>query len=298
MTVVLASALTILSLPLLGYALFPGRGRSLPSGRVGSGPRVFQDSFLGEPIRDRIVMPLLYTVERQARRLTPGGFAQSTTRKLLHAGLGRQLPLEAFVGLKAAMAVVGLFLGVVIATRTEAATPTFWIAVTGFIGFVLPDAYVRRRADGRQNAIVSALPDTLDQLTVLLEAGLGFNSALDNIIRSTSGPLVDEFARALHAIRLGEARNDALEAIANRTGTQEVRQFVSAIKQADNLGVPMARVARVQSEHMREIKRLHAEEQAMRLPVKLVFPMVLCMLPALFIVLLGPVLIRIANNGI
>jgi len=298
MTVILASVLTVIAIPLLGYALLPQSGRSSGLIRFDLAPKVLQDTHLGASIQERIIGPLLDAAARQARRITPTGVADNATKHLLIAGLGSRLPIEAFLGIKTLSSATGLVSGVFVSIGAETSTRIFWIVALGTIGFLLPDVYVRRRASARQRAIVSALPDTLDQLTVLLEAGLGFNTAVDKIARSTSGPLVDEFARALHAIRLGQPRNEALEDIATRSGTQEVRQFVSAIKQADSLGVPIAKVVRVQSEHMRELKRLHSEEQAMRLPVKLVFPMVLCMLPALFVVLLGPVAIRILNSGI
>ncbi len=297
MTVIVASVLTILAVPLLGYALMPANRSSSARFEI-AGPKGLQDSYLGESIRDRVVLPLIDAIARQARRLTPRGFAESMTRNLVHGGLVHRLPLEAFVALKSLATTAGLVGGFLASVDADPRSRILWTLLLGFVGFIAPDAYVRRRAEARQRQIVSALPDILDQLTVLLEAGLGFNSAVDKIARSTSGPLVDEFARALHAIRLGQPRNEALEEIATRTGTQEVRQFVSAIKQADGLGVPMAKVARVQSEHMRELRRLHSEEQAMRLPVKLVFPMVLCMLPALFVVLLGPVAIRILGSGL
>lgn len=298
MTVILASILTVLAIPLLGYALLPQSGRSGGAIRFDVAPKSFQETHLGASIQERIVGPVLDTIARHARRITPTGVVDNATKHLLIAGLGSRLPLEAFLGVKTLSSATGLVAGVFVSVGAETGTRILWIMGLGAIGFLLPDVYVRRRAAARQRAIVSALPDTLDQLTVLLEAGLGFNTAVDKIARSTSGPLVDEFARALHAIRLGQPRNEALEDIATRSGTQEVRQFVSAIKQADGLGVPIAKVVRVQSEHMRELKRLHSEEQAMRLPVKLVFPMVLCMLPALFVVLLGPVAIRVLNSGI
>ncbi len=297
MTVILASVLTIAAVPLLGYALMP-TDRSGATRFEVAVPKSLHDSHLGSSVRERVIVPLFDAVARQARRLTPRGFADSTDRNLVHAGLGGRLPLEAFVALKLGTTALGIVGGFAVSIGAEPRSRLLWVVLLGFVGFIAPDAYVRRRAEARQREVVSALPDILDQLTVLLEAGLGFNSAVDKIARSTSGPLVDEFARALHAIRLGKARNEALEDIATRTGTREVRQFVSAIKQADGLGVPMAKVARVQSEHMRELRRLHSEEQAMRLPVKLVFPMVLCMLPALFVVLLGPVAIRILGSGL
>ena len=298
MTIVIASILTVLAVPLLGYALVPRASRADGAVRLGAAPRVLQDSYLGASIRERVIGPVIDALARQARRVTPTGVVDNATKHLLIAGLGSRLPIEAFLGLKTMLSALGLVGGVFISIGAPTSNRIFWIVLLGLIGFILPDVYVRRRAAARQREIVSALPDTLDQLTVLLEAGLGFNTAVDKIARSTSGPLIDEFGRALHSIRLGQPRNEALEDISTRTGTQEVRQFVSAIKQADSLGVPIARVVRVQSEHMRELKRLHSEEQAMRLPVKLVFPMVLCMLPALFVVLLGPVAIRIFNSGI
>ena len=297
MTIILGSIITVLAIPLLAYAVIPER-RDTSGNRFSVAATPFPDAQLGASVRDRILGPLYDATSRQARRITPRGFSDSIKQQLVYAGLGSRLPVEAFLSIKTLTTCGGLFLGLFVSLGSGPQFRIFLILLFGFIGFVGPDAYVRRRAEARQRAIVSALPDTLDQLTVLLEAGLGFNSAVDKIARSTSGPLVDEFSRALHSIRLGTPRNEALEEIATRTGTQEVRQFVSAIKQADSLGVPMARVARVQSEHMREIKRLHSEEQAMRLPVKLVFPMVLCMLPALFIVLLGPVAIRVVGSGL
>ncbi|MDH3294718.1 MAG: type II secretion system F family protein [Acidimicrobiia bacterium] len=296
MSVLVASIITVLSIPLLVYALWPER-RSATGHRFDVLHGV-SNIHLGASIRDRILAPLLDATARQARRITPGGVIESSRQQLLFAGLGNQLPVEALLSVKTLTTCLGLVCGLVLSIGAGSSFRIFMILLFGAVGFLGPDVYVRRRADRRQRAIVSALPDTLDQLTVLLEAGLGFNTAVEKIARSTTGPLVDEFARALHSIRLGQARNEALEDIATRTGTPEVRQFVSAIKQADSLGVPMARVARVQSEHMREIKRLHSEEQAMRLPVKLVFPMVFCMLPTLFIVLLGPVVIRVMNSGL
>jgi tight adherence protein C len=297
MTVILASVITVLAIPLLAYAILP-QGRGAGSSLFSLPVNPIHDVHLGASIRDRIAVPLLELMARQARRVTPGGVVDSTNKRLVFAGLSNSLPMEAFLSIKTLTTSLGLVSGLLVSTGGSTNFRIFMILLLGVIGFLLPDVYLRRRVDQRQRAIVSALPDTLDQLTVLLEAGLGFNTAIDRIARSTSGPLVDEFARALHSIRLGQPRNEALEDIATRTGTQEVRQFVSAIKQADSLGVPVARVARVQSEHMRELKRLHSEEQAMRLPVKLVFPMVLCMLPALFIVLLGPVFVRVMNSGL
>jgi len=297
MIVIVGSILTVAALPLLAYAVMPFGQRSNYS-RILAAPAVVHDLHLGASIRDRILGPLLDATARQARRVTPSGVIASTNKQLVFAGLSKRIPVEAFLGVKTLTTCLGLVGGLVVSIGATSDFRVFMILLLGTIGFLSPDVYVRRRADQRKRDIISAMPDILDQLTVLLEAGLGFNSAVDKIAHSTNGPMVDEFARALHSIRLGQPRNEALEDIATRTGTQEVRQFVSAIKQADSLGVPMARVARVQSEHMRELKRLHSEEQAMRLPVKLVFPMVLCMLPALFIVLLGPVVIRVMNSGL
>jgi len=147
----------------------------------------------------------------------------------------------------------------------------------------------------RQERILTALPDALDMLTVCVEAGLGFDSALAQVARNTRGPLAEEFARALQEMQIGLSRVQALRAVADRSTVPELRAFVSSLVQASELGVPVARVLREQTGEMRVRRRQRAEEKAQKVPVKIMFPVVTCLFPALLVVIIGPGVISIAH---
>lgn len=295
--IVLASVLVVGSVPLLALALWPRdggrRGRRLEDR---GGVSEFRRRQLSSSFVDRLALPIVQDIGHIARRVTPVGMVKNTSAKLVTAGLGRRVSVELLLSLKVLLGLAGAAGGMVLGSGRSPTIHLVMVVIAGSIGFVFPDAWVNRKASERQELVRSALPEMLDQLSVVIEAGLGFDSALGRIVDTSSGPLTDEFARALHSIRLGRSRSEALQEIADRTDVAEVRQFVGAIKQADSLGVPMARIVRTQASHMRQLKRLAAEEQAMRLPVKLTLPMVFCMLPSLFIVLIGPVVIRVLEN--
>jgi tight adherence protein C len=164
------------------------------------------------------------------------------------------------------------------------------------IGWFAPDGLLGGRADRRQKAIRQALPDTLDQVTISVEAGLGFEAALARTARSGEGPLAEELLRTLQDVQAGMSRAEAMKRLVDRTDVDELRHFVLAIVQAESYGVPIAQVLRVQSHELRVKRRQQAEERAQKLPVKILFPVVLCILPTMFIVLLGPAAIRVANT--
>lgn len=296
--VIAASVATVISIPLLVLALFPDRRQPLTQSRNLSGSARFRERQLSASVGDRLLAPLLHQAARQARRITPSGTIDATATKLITSGLANKISLEMMLGLKV---VLGIAFFILSYTFSGSLDTLFRISIVGLaavLGFYLPEIHVGRKAEERQAQIQSDLPDVLDQLTVIVEAGLGFDSAVGRLVETGEGPLVDEFGRVLRGIRLGQTRAEALEGLAQRTDVAEVRQFVAAIKQTEQIGVPIARILRTQSHHMRELKRLAAEERAMKLPVKLVLPMVLCMLPALFVVLIGPVVLRIMNGGL
>jgi tight adherence protein C len=168
--------------------------------------------------------------------------------------------------------------------------------VAAAVGYLGPDAVLSRIATARQLAISNALPDTLDQLTICVEAGLGFDSAMARTSRSLKGPLADEIRRLLQDLRVGVPRTEALDGMLARTDVPELRQFVHAIIQAESYGVPVSRVLRAQAAEQREKRRFRAEERAMKLPVKVIFPLVFCILPVLFIVVIGPAFIHIGGG--
>lgn len=294
--VVVASMAVVLALPLLVAALWPRRDGAARRLDYRAGMSEFRQRQLSSSFVDRLAAPLLQDIAHYARKVTPRGVVDGTAHKLVIAGLANRIPLEALLAGKALLGAGGLFAATGFTSGMSLLSRIVMVGLAGLVGFVIPDAYVSRKAGERQVAIGNALPEMLDQLSVVIEAGLGFDSALSRIVESSSGPLTDEFARSLGSIRLGRSRSEALQEIADRTDVAEVRQFVGAVKQADSLGVPMARIVRAQADHMRQLKRLAAEEKAMRLPVKLTLPMVLCMLPSLFVVLIGPVVIRVMEG--
>jgi hypothetical protein len=161
------------------------------------------------------------------------------------------------------------------------------------LGFFLPDFLVGTRARKRRDAIGTALPDALDLLAVSVEAGLGFDGAVTKITEHMEGPLVDEFAFTLGEIRMGEARQDALKKMAGRVASPELASFIRAIIQADQLGISLGRILRVQAADSRHKRQMAAEEKAMKAPVKMLFPTVALIFPSMFIVILGPALLNL-----
>jgi tight adherence protein C len=160
--------------------------------------------------------------------------------------------------------------------------------VGAIIGFFLPELLVYNAGVRRQDAITKTLPDVLDLLCVSVEAGLGFDAALSRVARNTTGPLAGELARVLQEMQIGKSREEALKALSGRTSVAELRTFVAALVQASDLGIPIGNVLREQAKEMRLKRRQRAEEIAQKLPVKITFPVIVCILPALFIVVIGP----------
>jgi tight adherence protein C len=168
--------------------------------------------------------------------------------------------------------------------------------LVGLFGYSLPDLLLWSRGRERQDLIQKELPDTMDQLTISVEAGLGFDAALARVSTAGQGPLAEELRRLLGEIKVGVPRREALRHLLDRTEVQELRHFVLALQQAEEYGLPVARVLRVQAAELRIKRRQRAEEQAMKVPVKIVFPLVLCIFPSLFVVLLGPAVIRVMRT--
>jgi tight adherence protein C len=174
------------------------------------------------------------------------------------------------------------------------------LRVLGFVaisllGYWLPNVVLTNAVQRRQNQIRTALADSIDLLTICVEAGLGFDAALAHVSRNTSGPLADEFYRTLQEVQLGRSRNEAMRNLADRSDVPELRAFVLAMVQADIFGVSVANVLRVQARDMRVKRRQLAEERAMKVPIKVLFPVLFCIFPALFVVILGPAIMRIAD---
>ena len=183
-----------------------------------------------------------------------------------------------------------------LALGSDFASSFIFTLIALIVGFFFPDYWLVTRIRARQKAILLAIPDTLDLLTISVKAGLGFDAALGKVIEKTEGPLSDEFRRALAEVRIGKPRRDALKEMVARTNVPALTNFIGAIVQAEQLGVAIANVLEVQSEQLRIERRQRAEEMAAKAPIKMLFPLVGCIFPSLFIVILGPAMILIVNN--
>jgi tight adherence protein C len=238
------------------------------------------------PITDRILLPLLGSTRNLAFRLSPGGAASRISRQLDMAGNPPRWTAERIMGAKGVGLIAGGGLGFLFAGFSLKGIAIVLGAAA--VGFFLPDLLLYNAAVKRQEELRKGLADALDMLTVCVEAGQGFDAALLQVARSASGPVAGEFARILSEIQIGKSRGDAFASLAKRTSVPEARNFVTALVQADRLGLPVAGVLREQSTQMRLVRRQHAEEQAQKVPVKILFPMFFGIFPALFIVIIGP----------
>jgi tight adherence protein C len=254
---------------------------------------------LQQPLMDRTMRPLMRRLSGIGTRFTSRERIGRTESKLAEAGYPGGLRTIDFMGLKvvAAVAISGLaFLLLGVALRSQASTTIIVAGVALLIGFFVPDYWLTTRIRARQKAILLAIPDVLDLLTISVKAGLGFDSALGKVVEKTEGPLTDEFRRALAEVRIGKPRRDALKEMVARTNVPALTNFIGAIVQAEQLGVAIANVLEVQSEQLRIERRQRAEEMAAKAPIKMLFPLVGCIFPSMFIVILGPALILIINN--
>jgi tight adherence protein C len=253
---------------------------------------------MDESFTKRALVPVLAGAARVARRVTPIDARDRLTRKLLLAGSPAGWDAERIMAFKIIGLVGGLVLGTAVGTSTGL-SPTVTILVAGlftFAGFIAPDSIVNGRVDDRQREILRTLSDTLDLLTISVEAGLSLNASISQVVQNVPGVLSQEFARMLQEIQLGVNRSDAFRHLAERTDVDELNAFALAMIQADVFGVSIAGVLRTQAEQLRIKRRQRAEAKAQQIPVKIVFPLILCVLPALFVVIVGPGAIRIVNS--
>jgi tight adherence protein C len=302
--VYLFAAAATASLLLFAWTLQQTRGtssrRRLRQVRANLGPTAvrpptFRQVVLEQTSTDRIIQPAVNWLAKKARRFTPGQLLTTIEKRRDLAGANATWTIERLLAAKALLA--GLATLASLALITGNPSPQMFLvgAVLVVGGFMTPDLLLGARGRKRQAEIERSFPHVIDQLTICVEAGLGLDAALDRAARSGTGPLAEELARVLQDVRLGATRQTALEALLTRTDVPEIRHFVIALAQADRYGIPIARALRVQATEARETRRGRAEERAQKMAVKLLFPLIFCILPALFVVLLGPAAIRIAH---
>lgn len=241
--------------------------------------------------------PLLRRVAQQiGSRLSQrqaGTHLMRLQMKLAQAGSPLRMTAKEWLGIRLLAVVCGVVAGgTLMATSGGKVSALFMCVVCVLLAWVGPDFWLSRRTSQRQAELLRQLPNALDLLTVSVEAGLGFDQALSRLAHRLHGPLADEFGRALAEIQLGSTRSSALQGLAARTGVEAVRTFVSAVVQSEKLGVGMAQVLRVQSAEVRRKRRMDAQERALKAPVKMLFPLIVFVFPALFVVVLGPALLH------
>jgi tight adherence protein C len=249
-------------------------------------------------VNDRIVGPMTAKVAAVSARFLPRTDPNDIANRLMAAGLARSMSPQMYLALKGGLVFMAVLLGFIMLV-SGALPPAMGMLCAlggGAIGYIAPDFFINSRTRGRRELMQMELPNVLDLLCVSVEAGLGFDAAVAKLSERMEGPLVDEFGLVLHEMRIGESRSDALKNLSDRVDVPEVSQFCRAIIQADQLGIALSRILRVQSHDMRVRRQLAAEEKAMKAPVKMLFPTVLFIFPSMFVVALGPAALNLMQT--
>jgi tight adherence protein C len=257
-----------------------------------------RDQEMLAPITERVIGPLLESLSGLTGRFTPQGYRENVARKLVLSGNPSNLNIDQILVFK----LLGLMSGIIwlpVVLVLLGIGGIFGFAISMFLwfgAFMWPDIYLSRGIEKRQHEIAVQLPDVLDLLVISVEAGLGFEQALERTTQAVPGPLSDEFRRMLRETRIGATRADALRAMDERSDVPELRTFILAMLQADTFGVSISRLLRSQADEMRVRRRLRAQEAAQKAPVKMLFPLVFCIFPSIFVVILGPAMISLAQS--
>jgi tight adherence protein C len=253
---------------------------------------------LSLPFADRVLRPFFDRIGKAIAERTPANQRQALEAKIDLAGRPYNLTVGSFLALQIITMVVFALLAYLLAVLLSlSGTMTLLAPVAGgILGYVAPSVALDRRVKARKKEILLALPNALDLLTISVEAGLGFDAALARVCEKYHNALSAEFSQVLNEVRLGRPRLEALEDMGKRNQVEELNNFVQAVIQSEQLGVGIANVLRIQSEEMRRRRRQRAEEQGQKAPLKMLFPMVGCIFPTLFIVLLGPAVIQVVHQ--
>jgi tight adherence protein C len=243
--------------------------------------------------RERVLIPAASRLASVALRLNPRTTLDEVSLTLMRAGLSRRVSPTAFLAAKGLGAVIGLLFGIAIGSGLGFVGALFFGAVVAAGGFSAPGLVMTFKQRGRREELRAQLPDALDLLAVSVEAGMGFDGAIDKLTEHMEGALAEEFALTLGEMRIGESRQDALKKLADRCETPEVATFTRAIIQADQLGISLGRILRVQAADTRLRRQAAAEEKAMKAPIKMLFPTVAFIFPAMFIAVLGPAFLNL-----
>ncbi|WP_224279531.1 type II secretion system F family protein [Nocardioides lacusdianchii] len=296
----LLCAAMIMALTVVGVITSERRGvaRSVAAVQaLDSAPSVLRAE-IEQPFAERVIAPLGERLVGLGRKFVRADTARKIQYRLNIAGNPPAWDVNRILGLKVLGAGVFTALGFLYFLSRD--WPLYKLvvatALVGLFGYVLPNILLYNAGQKREKLMRNALPDAMDLLTISVEAGLGFDAAVSRVAKNGDGPLNMEFSRLLQEMQLGVGRTDAMRAMAERTSLPDLKSFCSAMVQADSLGIPIARVLRIQSQEMRTKRRQRAEEKAQQVPVRIMIPLVLFILPCLFIVILGPAGIQITQT--
>lgn len=266
----------------------------------GARPRTLEEIELSQPFSDRAVMPLVRGMSRLLSRFAPQRNVETVRHKLDLAGNPNDWTVADFLGVRGLSAIVvcALTVFLALALRSDPVIVLLFFGVGGALGFYLPVLWLGQKIRSRQKAIQKELPDALDLLTISVEAGLGFDAAMAKVAEKWENEISRAFARAIAEVRVGKLRREALRDMSNRIEVPDMSNFIAAVIQADQLGVSIAKVLRIQSEQMRIKRRQRAEELANQAPVKMLIPMAFLIFPAIFIVLMGPAVLVFIGGGL
>lgn len=247
-----------------------------------------EDIELSMSVSDRIFVPMIRKVSEFMVRFTPQKTLENTTHMLELAGNPRNMSAANFSVYRVGAAILAIFLAFALTKNVEGSKRILYILGGGVAGFFLPIMLLRSTIDRRKQAIVKKLPDALDLMTICVDAGLTFNAAMQKVDEKWDDALASEFGRVIYEMQLGKSRRQSLKDMVDRMDVPDVSSFIAAVLQADQLGVGIGKVLRIQSEQMRIKRRQRAQEKAQQAPVKMLFPMVFLIFPSIFVVLLGP----------
>lgn len=288
------------SLPLIWWAVSgPATQKQTAKGNLFAGRSKEIDlrkQRLERSASDRMLSPMMHRFAVRGRRITPKGAAENLQQRIQLAGLTDTWTIENAFALKAIFGLIGGLLAFLLILSDPTGLTIVASLGVATVMYLAPDLFLRSKATDRQKRIEQQLADTLDQITICVEAGLSFDNAVLRVA-SGDGPLAQELGRTLQDIQLGVPRHQALDRLTERTDVPDLKGFIHAFNQAEKYGIPVAQILRVQSSEIRLKRRQRAEEMAMKLPVKLVFPVILFILPALFVVVAGPAVIRLSQTS-
>ena len=246
--------------------------------------------------KERVLVPAVERLAALALRVNPKASADAIGSRLIAAGLSSQITPAQFLAVKSGAALLGTLVAVVFGVTVAAIAGVVLVPVFAGLGFFAPETFLTLKIKQRRERIRSELPDALDLLAVSVEAGLGLDGAIAKLTEHMEGALVDEFALTLSEMRVGESRPDALKKMAERVPAPELAAFVRSVLQADQLGISLGRILRVQAADSRLRRQAAAEERAMKAPIKMMFPTALFIFPAMFIVILGPAVLNFTHS--